>query len=374
MIERAQKKSLQQDLKKKYVFLAGPRQSGKTTLSKQLSPKNVFEYYNYDSSEDRQVIRKGEWSRDVRLVILDEIHKLEKWKSFLKGYYDTEGIPPSILASGSARMNVFKKGNDSMAGRYFYHRLLGLSVKELETQYSSEAALEALLKYGNFPEPFLEASLKASKRWREAYLDTVIREDLVDLSNVRKIKKIQLLVDLLRERVGSQISYASIAQDIEVAPKTVKEWIEILEELYLIFRVTPYSKKIARSILKEPKIYFYDSSMAFNSESHLENLVAVSLLKHLYFIEDNEGSRCSLHYLRNKNGHEVDFLTCIDKKPQKMIEVKNSDNTLHKGLLTFQAQINECKSVQIVRKLRKKKTVHGVKMTSVHEFLSGLKN
>jgi len=367
-----QEKFIKEDLSDKYVFLGGPRQSGKTTLAKSLNENN-YEYLNYDLSTDRQIMTSATWSRETELIVLDEFHKFPNWKTFIKGIYDTEGKNPHLLVTGSAKLNIFKKGNDSMAGRYYYHRLLPLSVKELEDQMKPKEALDALLEFGSFPEPLLAQSKRKSSRWRESYLDKVVREDVTDLSSVRNIRKIVLLVDLLRQRVGSQISYASIARDLEVAPKTVKEWIELLEELYLVFRVTPYHRNIARSILKEPKIYFFDCSMAFDKKAHLENLVALSLLKDLWFQEDTEGKRCSLHYLRTKDGKEVDFLTVVDGKPLDMLEVKTSNDSLSGAFSFFFKSLNPQNSYQIVKDLKRRQTVGKVNITHVHEYLSKLK-
>jgi uncharacterized protein len=372
MMKRLQKNNIINDLREKYVFLAGPRQSGKTTLSKSLFAPDEVQYLNYDLAHDRQIITNGQWDRNVKLVILDEFHKFPTWKTFLKGYYDTEGNSPPILVTGSARLNVFRAGNDSMVGRYHYHRLLPFSVKELENKMKPDEALEALLKFGSFPEPFLKGSELAKKRWQKQYLERVVREDVTDLSNVRSLPKIQLLIDLLRERVGSQISYASLARDLEVASKTVKEWIALLEQLYIVFRITPYHKNIARSLLKEPKIYFFDPTLAFDSKNHLENLVAVSLLKHLWYLEDTQGNHCQLHYLRTRNGHEVDFLTVVDRAPKEMIEVKTSDQNFHKALFYFQKFLPKTKVIQIVQNLPKTKNQNTVEMKKVSTYLAGL--
>lgn len=371
-MRRKQEQYIKEDLKEKYVFLGGPRQSGKTTLAKSLNVKK-HEYFNYDLSSDRQIMTSATWSRETDLVILDEFHKFPNWKTFLKGIYDTEANKPNVLVTGSAKLNIFKKGNDSMAGRYYYHRLLPLSVKELEGLMKPEEALEALLAFGSFPEPLLAQSKIKSSRWRESYLDRVVKEDVTDLSNIRNIRKIVLLVDMLRQRVGSPISYTSIARDLEVAPKTVKEWIELLEELFLVFRVTPYHRHIARSILKEPKIYFFDCSMAFDEKAHLENLVALSLLKDLWFQEDVEGSRCSLHYLRTKDGKEIDFLTVVNRKPADMVEVKSSDDSLSGAFVFFMKSVKPQRSYQIVKNLTRRKTVANVNITHVHKYLSSLK-
>jgi predicted AAA+ superfamily ATPase len=368
-MERAQKSCILRDLEEKYVFLAGPRQSGKTTLAKALLSDPSTQYLNYDLAEDRLIMTNGQWNRNAALVILDEFHKFPKWKTFLKGYYDTENNTPPILVTGSAKLNVFRKGNDSMVGRYYYHRLLPLSIRELKNEYSSQVALGLLLKYGNFPEPFLKKSATESKRWKNYYINRVIREDVTDLSNVQNISKIQLLVDLLRQRVGSPVSYASLAEDLEVAPKTVKQWINLLEQLFVVFRVTPYHKNIARSLLKEPKVYFYDATMASDPNAHLENLVAVSLLKHLYYLEDNEGIRPQLHYLRTKDRLELDFLTVEDGIPTSIIEVKTSDSVPAKAFYYFNKFLSQVPKFQIVKNIRQPKTVNKIQVERADLFL-----
>lgn len=371
-MKRWQESIVFKDLFEKYVFLAGPRQSGKTTLSQHLCLPEECQYLNYDLAEDRQIILQGEWNRKARLVIFDEFHKYPTWKNFLKGYYDTEGLPPSILVTGSAKMNVFRKGNDSMVGRYYYHRLLPLSVKELESEMHAYEAVRHILKFGNFPEPCLKASQRASKRWQKQYLERVVREDVVDLSNLRQLTKIQLLIDILRQRVGSNISYASIAKDLEVAPQTVKDWVDLLEQLYIVFRVTPYHKNIARSLLKEPKIYFFDCTLAFDENAHLENLVAVSLLKHLWFLEDTQGVTTSLHYLRTKDGKEIDFLTLIDRKVHHVLEVKNSKEQFNSSFHYFFKYLQPEGSYQICLDNIKERSVAGVQMTTAEKYLKNL--
>lgn len=373
-MKRLQENDILKDLREKYVFLAGPRQVGKTTLAKQLFPAKEIHYLNYDLSEDRQLMKQGAWNREAKLVILDEFHKFPKWKTFLKGYYDKEGLPPPILVTGSAKLNVFRKGNDSMVGRYFYHRLLPFSVKELSPQLSSREALQNLLAYGNYPEPLLKASATSSKRWRDHHLNLILREDITDLSNVRMLHKIQLLIDLLRQRVGQSVSYASLAQDLEVAPKTVKEWIGLLEQVFVIFRVTPYHQNIARSLLKEPKIYFFDCTMAFDPDAHLENLVAVSLLKHLWYQEDLEGISGSLHYLRTKDGKEIDFALVEERKITTVIEVKKTEDQPIPAFAYFAKFLpSTCRKIQAVEKLKQAKTVHGIQVKAVADFLMSLK-
>jgi predicted AAA+ superfamily ATPase len=229
---------IQEDLKQKIVLLSGPRQVGKTILSMQLTPSNV--YLNYDSTSDRQIIHAEEWARDVQLVIFDELHKMKKWKSWIKGVYDTEGNSPSLLVTGSARLDTYKKGGESLAGRFFPYRLHPLTVKEIckHLNEKSEIALDKLIKLGGFPEPYLKNSKTFAKRWRRTHTDTIIREDLLDLERVRDIKSIEILIDLLRTRVGSTTSYTSLANDLQVSIHTVKHWLHLWQMIsrYLSIR------------------------------------------------------------------------------------------------------------------------------------------
>lgn len=363
-----------EDLKDKVVFLSGPRQVGKTTLSKQLVPSYV--YLSYDASSDRNIIKSEEWTRDVQLIIFDELHKMKKWKSWIKGIYDTEGIPPSILVTGSARLDTYKKGGDSLAGRFFSYRLHPLTVKEICKYLKEEpgAALEKLINLGGFPEPYLKNNESFAKRWRRTHIDTIIREDLLDLERVRDVKSIEILIDLLRSRIGSTVSYTSLANDLQVSIHTVKHWLQILENLYIIFPVRPYHRNIARSILKESKYYLYDTGAVEGDFGvKLENTVACALLRELHFFEDTTGSRVALHYIRDKEKHEVDFLLTIDNKPTKMIEVKVSDDKFSPSLFRFHNYLIESEPIQIVYDLKQKKSKGPVKMLPVHEFLINLK-
>jgi len=131
-MERYQKRAILRDLNKKMVFLAGPRQAGKTTLAKNIAQefKDSFVYLNYDRLEDRKIIVKEAWLPSTELIILDEIHKMPKWKNYLKGVYDTKSSHQKILVTGSARLEIFNKVGDSLAGRYFLHRLMPLSPAE----------------------------------------------------------------------------------------------------------------------------------------------------------------------------------------------------------------------------------------------------
>jgi predicted AAA+ superfamily ATPase len=366
-------KHILEDLREKIVFLSGPRQVGKTTLSRQLIPSHT--YLNYDSTAGRKVINAEEWSRDAQLIIFDELHKMKKWKSWIKGIYDTEEIPPSLLVTGSARLDTYKKGGDSLAGRFFSYRLHPLTVKEI-FEYLDEGpkdSLDKLIQLGGFPEPYLKNSESYAKRWRRTHIDTIIREDLLDLEKVRDIKSIEILIDLLRSRVGSTTSYSSLANDLQVSINTVKFWLQILENLYVIFPVRPYHQNIARSILKETKYFFYDTgAVEGDSGARIENVVACALLRELHFIEDTTGSKVALHYLRDKEKHEVDFLMVIDNIPTQMIEVKAGDDNFSPSLFHFHNFLKKATPIQIVYNLKNKKSRGPVRMMPVHEFLANI--
>jgi len=370
-MERYLNSYIKNDLKEKIILLSGPRQVGKTTISKNL--KSSFTYLNYDSASDRKIISKGEWQRDVELIIFDELHKKKGWKSWIKGVYDTEGLKPEILVTGSARLEVSKKAGDSLAGRFFSYRLHPLTVKE-NCGFLNEdpkQSLDNLIRFGGFPEPYLKGNETFAKRWRRSHIDTIIREDLLDIERVRDIKSIEILIDLLRARVGSQTSYSALANDLQVSIPTVKHWLQILENLYVIFPVRPYHRNITRSLLKEPKYYFYDTgAIEGDISAKVENVVALALLRELHFVEDTTGSKVALHYLRDKDKNEVDFLTLIDNKPSLMVEVKVSDDEFSKSLYKFHNYLPDVKPVQLVYKLKKKKSTPRMKMLPVHEFLA----
>lgn len=373
-MERQIKPLIIKDLEKKMVFLAGPRQVGKTYLAKSLSAQwqHLF-YINFDSDEDKGVFLKKQWDRKSSLVVMDEIHKWPKWKTILKGVYDTEGIPPRILVTGSARLSVYRRGGDSLAGRYFIHHLYPLTVAELKNEINPKDALEQLMRYGGFPEPFLAQNESDAARWRKTMIDSVVREDVQDLEPISKIQSMLLLIDMLRERVGSSISYSSLAEDIHVSPHTIKHWIGILENMYLIFKVTPFTKNIARAVLKEPKIYFYDTGMVRGDAGAVyENLVALSIRKHLHFLQDTQGEENSLHYLRDKEKREVDFVIAVNRRAEKLIEAKLGDENLSKSLLYYKNRMRAVTAVQVVKNLNRSLTKDGVQIENAASWLSGL--
>jgi len=334
---------------------------------------NPFVYLNYDSARDRALIKSEEWDTSASLVVFDELHKMKNWKSWIKGLYDSRGVPPRLLVTGSARLDLLRKGGDSMAGRYFHFRLHPLTVREVRelSGESPKAALDRILAVGGFPEPYLSNDPEMAQRWRRTHTDTIVREDVLDLGSVRDIKSIGILVDLLKGRVGSRTSYSSLAEDLQVSVHTVKHWLDVLESLCLVFSVRPFHRNIARSLLRDPKYYFYDTGAVEGDQgARLENAVAGALLRELHLLEDTTGRRASLHYLRDKEKREVDFLCAIDGRPVLIAEVKAGDDSFAKPLFRFRESLGGVRAVQVVMGLARKKSRDGIEMIAAHEFLS----
>lgn len=369
------------DLRKKMVFITGPRQVGKTYLAKQLM--NEFkkpQYLNFDNVNDKRIINEMTWHLNSDLLVFDEIHKKKDWKVFIKGIYDSRNMGQSILVTGSARLETFQQSGESLAGRYLHLHLNPLSVKELLEFSSPYESIELLNKYGGFPEPLLIA-LKAneteakefSARWKKQYYTDLLREDILEYSRIHEIKTMKYLLELLRSKVGSPLSYKALAEDLQVSPNTIKKYVQILESLYIIFLVRPFHKNLARAILKEPKLYFYDSSYIDNGEGiGLENTIAVSLLKYVQYISDTRGKDIELNYIKSKDGKEVDFVITENSTPSYIIEVKLSNKKPSSSLLNFSQRFSNAKSIQLVHNLQQEETIKGIEVLIASEWLASL--
>jgi predicted AAA+ superfamily ATPase len=365
--------NIKKDLNKKMVFVSGPRQSGKTTMLKDVIKKQKSLYLNWDDSSDRRIILKKSWVDEDVIIALDEIHKYSRWKNFLKGVYDSQKEKHKFIITGSARLDIYKKGQDSMLGRFFSWRLHPLCLAELKHQFriKDKNVLEKLLINGGFPEPFFNKDVTFVKRWRKERINLIFRQDIQELEKIKDISLLESLYFELSERVGSEIVYSNIARDLEVASKTVKAWMAVLERTYSIIIVTPYSQKLAKAIVKAPKVYFYDNGEVNGTDgAKVENLVANHLLKRIQYLEDLTGDRYELNYLRDRDGHEVDFLIVKNRRPLLLIEVKVSDENRSPSLFYFMKKLKLEHSVQLVKNCKKTHTKDGVKVTNLEEWLS----
>ena len=361
----------------KMAFVSGPRQCGKTTLAKMiLKSRKKGNYNNWDDAEFRRIWTKSpasvvtSESKIVPLIIFDEIHKAKMWKRTLKGVYDGLNKPADIIVTGSARLNVYKKGSDSLMGRYYHFRLHPFSLaeiqknaltepnalidqiflKSLKIRKSSIDIIESLFKYGGFPEPFLAQNERHARLWRRGRVEKVIREDLRDISRIPELSQIEMLTSLIPERVGSFLSRATLRETLEVSFDTIRRWLAYLKELYYIFELKPFTNSIVRTLKKEGKIYLWDYSEVEDAGARFENMIASHLLKFCHFWTDNGCDDFELFYLRNKEKEEMDFLICRNKKPWLPIEVKLNDIKPSPNWKKFINQIPCQHGIQIIKK------------------------
>jgi len=390
------------DLQRKLVFVTGARQVGKTTLSQQMQARvSPSQYLNYDVSADRARIERQSWAPESRLLVLDELHKMSEWKPWLKGVIDGRPAGQQQLVTGSARMDTFRQTGDSLAGRFLRWRLHPISVKEwceLSPQAAAgqpptpDEALAHLLNRGGFPEPCLFPATpqgdKNAQRWRAQYADGLVREDVREFSRIQEVGAMRVLLALLRERDGSPLSLASIGRDLGLSQPTVKRFIDILQALYIVFTVQPWHHNIARSLLQSPKVYFYDTGMVASGDGspaaigsvadnaakglRFENAVAAMLLKHVEFLQDAEGAPAGLHYVRTKEGAEIDFALSRGNVLTHLIECKWADEVPHKAFAKFLPFWPEAQAVQLVRHLRSPELRNGVRIVAAAPWLAEL--
>ena len=374
------------DLKQKMVLLAGPRQVGKTTLAMELMGEDD-RYYNWDNRADRKAILAAEWPISPSVIVLDEIHKYRFWKRWLKGEFDKHRRRHRFLVTGSARRDIYRKGGDSLQGRYHHYRLHPFTYAELighehkqepfrELRISKSKhrdTLERLLQFGGFPEPALAARPRAHRRWQKEHVDRFFREDVRDLGAVRDISLIEILADLLPDRVGSLLSINSLREDLEVSHKAVSHWLDVLERLYFTFRLPPFVTKKVRSIKKDRKLYLWDYSALTERSARIENLVASHLLKFCHFLEDTEGYRIDLRFLRDKEKREVDFLVLVDRKPWFAVEVKARKESVSSHLPYFGDRLRIPYLYQVVWDLDESYMRNDVFVMSPMDFLGALR-
>lgn len=342
--------SVKDDLKHKMVFISGPRQSGKTTLAKHLCSKEGFDieqrYINYDSLEDREKIVYEMFPSGSGYLVLDEIHKFSRWRQVVKGLYDKRGEELQILVTGSARLDYYRRGGDSLQGRYHFHRLLPLTFNELEVK--GRDTIDNLMTYGGFPEPFFRQSQKHTKRWSREYRSRFVHEDLADLENVKDLSLIENMVFRLPDLVGSPLSINSLRLDLQVSHQSIARWINMLENLYMIFRIYPFGAPKIRAVKKEAKHYHFDWTLINEKGKRFENLIACHLLKWCFFMQDTFGREIELRYFRDVDRREVDFVIIEDGKPIYFIESKSRGRTINRPLYYLKTRFPGVKAVQVI--------------------------
>ena len=358
------------------VILTGPRQVGKTTLSRQLLTEyEDAQYLNYDIPEHRRVLTARTWNKKARLLVFDEIHKMSGWKPWLKGVFDGRAEGQALLVTGSARMDTFRQAGESLAGRYFKLRLHPISIREWceQTGATADNALVHLLKRGGFPEPCLATTDEEADRWRKDYFSDLVREDVLEFSRLQEITTMRLFAELLRERVGSPLSLASMGRDLAISPNTLRKYLEILEALFIVFIVRPWHRNIARATLQAPKVYFYDTGLVKGDAGvRFENFTACSLLKHVEWQQDALGKDRGLHYIRTKDGAEVDFAVSEGSDLIDLVECKLADHKPHRALMRFATEWPDARATQLLRDVDTPMDVGPIQIRAAAGWLMGL--
>jgi len=336
------KAQVRKDLKRKMVFVGGPRQVGKTTLAKDVL-RDQSGYLNWDIAEHRERILRRELPPGD-LLVLDEIHKYRTWRNYLKGLYDGAQWP-GILVTGSARLDLYRRGGDSLQGRYHFLRLFPLSCAELGLGSARE--LLHLLELGGFPEPYFSSSQVDARRWSLEYRQRLLEGDVQTLERVQDLGNLELLMLRLPELVGSPLSVNAIREDLQVAHKTVANWLDILERLYAIVRLSPFGAPRIRAVRKARKHYQMDWTLVDEPGIRFENMVAIHLLKWVCWEADTQGRPLELRYFRDIDGREVDFVVTEELRPILMVECKWQDRPIDKGLRYLKARFPDCPAWQI---------------------------
>ncbi|MCY4523341.1 MAG: AAA family ATPase [Halobacteriovoraceae bacterium] len=360
-MKRYIEENILRDLSKKMVFVGGPRQVGKTTMAKRIMQDFIYEkskkglYLNWDFDDDKEIIIGKKWDDSHQLIIFDEIHKYHRWKNWIKGIYDKQNHIHRFLITGSARLDFYRRGGDSLMGRYHYWRLHPITLDELPEKMSLAMGMKRLMRIGGFPEPFLDGNEQSARRWRRERFDRIIKEDIRDLEPIKLISSVGLFVNALRKRVGRLIILSNIAKEIQISPKTAKLWLEVINRMYLCFSIRPYSRNLPRSLQRPPKVYFFDNADLILDRDEgpcFENLVATHLLKKIHYLEDVSGQNVELGYIRDKEFREVDFIILKDDVIFALIEVKLSDDKISKSLQYYSERLHPKHSMQIVMNLK----------------------
>ncbi len=362
--ERYLREVIAGDLPERMVFVGGPRQVGKTTFALSFLKNPSVDhpaYMNWDDVRARADILDGKLPPEEKLIILDEIHKFARWRNLVKGFYDTGKHKRKFLITGSARLDHYSRGGDSLQGRYYYYRLHPFTLAETGED------TEALLRFGGFPEPLLRGEERFWRRWQRNRSQRVIYDDIRDLENVREIGLLELLSRELPSRVGAPLSVKKLSEALQVSHETTARWLDIFERIYYCFRISPYGNRRIRAVKKEQKLYLWDWSLVTDPGCRFENMVACHLLKYCHFIEDTEGYDMDIRFLRDTDKREVDFVVLRQNRPLFSVECKSGEKSVNPAIFYFKERtpIDRFYQVHLGKKDYER---NGVRVIPFHRF------
>lgn len=374
ILKRYLKKTVEQDLVERMVFVGGPRQAGKTTFALTFL-SNATEshpaYLNWDNIAIRSSLLKAQLPPNQKCIVLDEIHKFARWRNLVKGFYDSNKSSVSFLITGSARLDYYSKGGDSLQGRYHYYRLHPLSLNELNVNPTHDD-FKRILRFGGFPEPCLKGEERFWRRWQNERVRRVIYDDIGLLENVREISLLELLAEELPNRVGAPLSVKNLKELLNVSHETADRWIRIFERMYYCFRIAPYGAPKIRAVKKEQKLYLWDWSLVSEPGPRFENFIASHLLKLCHFREDTEGFKMELRFLRDTDKREVDFVVLEEGKPLFAVECKTGAKSISPSIYYFKERTD----IPIFFQVHEQKddyVKNGVRVLPAHTFCREMK-
>ena len=367
LMKRSLDSSLKELAAEKFVLLSGPRQVGKTTLAKDWLSHFKGLYLNWDIPPDREkILEIFKSPLPTAHLVLDEIHKYARWKTWLKGLFDKESSRLQVVVTGSAKLDLFQRKGDSLLGRYNLLRLHPFTLGELThqqlvpppsslknwlhpgTHQASPKLWRQLAERSGFPEPFLRNDAAHYRRWSMRRRQLLIQEDIATLTDIRHLSLMEHLSLLLPERAGSILSLNSLREELSVAHDTISAWMEALERVYYCFLLKPFSSKTARSLRKERKLYLWDWSSLKNPAARFENMVASHFLKATHLWTDLGLGEFELFYWRDREKREVDFVVTLDKSPVVFIECKSTDTQPSPSLLRLGEKYSPMPMIQLV--------------------------
>ncbi|MFP4515023.1 MAG: ATP-binding protein [Parcubacteria group bacterium] len=346
MIKRKLTKEILQ-LKKEFpiVTIIGPRQSGKTTLV-----KDIFKNYKYVSFEDpdiRELVKddpRGFLKQYDKNVIIDEVQRVPEFFSYLQTHVDKTKKKGSFILTGSHNYLLMENISQSLAGRTGIVTLLPLSMEELPKDNINN--LNKIIYTGFYPRIF-DQNIRPNSFYK-SYVNTYLERDIRMIKNISNYSSFLRFLKLIAGRCGQILNIKTIAEDAGISYHTAENWISILETSYIIFKLQPYYNNFNKRIIKTPKIFFYDTGLlsyllGIRKEEELnnhylkgnifENFIVSDIIKFDY----NQGNLKSFYFWQDNNGKEIDLV--IDSgKEIKVIEIKSSStirNEFFKNLISW---------------------------------------